>query len=271
MPKAEDSEALPQLHPYRPLDVSRLKIVGQGSWDTASWLDGQFWLPYLEPAILCHNLEVDLSNTPDFGKEVREDYLELSRLWDSRGLLHLEVFNAYKDLQRDRQIGDRRLPNALEFSMSGPSKALPAGWQFCALQLTRRKEGVCGYISDRKDFYHQCRVSSARAASNATPFGSTRAELQGCAALARLDSGNVTDPSQPTHKPPSLLVRETRDLHDGVLTPCFRSLFQGDHLGVEFALEAHSQLLQNHGALPEDCRLFVHVRKSSSSRVVLMA
>ena len=31
--------------------------------------------------------------------------------------------------------------------------------------------------------------------------------------------------------------------------PAFRSLLQGDHLGVEFALEGHAQLLLSHGAL----------------------
>ena len=35
------------------------------------------------------------------------------------------------------------------------------------------------------------------------------------------------------------------------VTPCFMSLFQGDHLGVEYALEAHSQLLSFYGALPD--------------------
>ena len=33
------------------------------------------------------------------------------------------------------------------------------------------------------------------------------------------------------------------------LHPCFASLFQGDHLGVEFALQGHEDLLQRHGLL----------------------
>jgi len=40
------------------------------------------------------------------------------------------------------------------------------------------------------------------------------------------------------------------------LYPCFASLFQGDHLGVEFALRSHSLLLENHGLLtPDSCIL----------------
>ena len=37
-----------------------------------------------------------------------------------------------------------------------------------------------------------------------------------------------------------------------VYTPCFGSLFQGDHLGVEFALE---QVLQHYGALRPELQL----------------
>jgi hypothetical protein len=39
------------------------------------------------------------------------------------------------------------------------------------------------------------------------------------------------------------------------LYPCFASLFQGDHLGVEFALRSHSLLLENHGLLTPDSRI----------------
>ena len=40
-----------------------------------------------------------------------------------------------------------------------------------------------------------------------------------------------------------------------VVYPCFRSLFQGDHLGVEFALRSHEQLLQDAGLLHDDRRI----------------
>ena len=42
------------------------------------------------------------------------------------------------------------------------------------------------------------------------------------------------------------------------LTPCFRSLYQGDHMGVEFALAAHASLLKYGGALPSHTVLLNH-------------
>ena len=40
--------------------------------------------------------------------------------------------------------------------------------------------------------------------------------------------------------------------------PCFGSLFQGDHLGVEFALKAHEEVLQRGGLLRPEMRLQGH-------------
>jgi len=42
------------------------------------------------------------------------------------------------------------------------------------------------------------------------------------------------------------------------LFPAFASLFQGDHLGVEFALASHERLLQDEGLLPADQRILGH-------------
>jgi hypothetical protein len=61
---------------------------------------------------------------------------QLCKLWDARGLLRCyrgpilpghfsRLFNAYKSADLDRQIGDRRLPNARERSIDGPSTFLP--------------------------------------------------------------------------------------------------------------------------------------------------
>ena len=44
----------------------------------------------------------------------------------------------------------------------------------------------------------------------------------------------------------------------GFLYPCFRSLFQGDHLGVEFALRSHEVLLQDADLLLPSRRLLGH-------------
>ena len=36
----------PELMPYRSLDVSRLKLVGEGKWPMESFLNGPLWLPF---------------------------------------------------------------------------------------------------------------------------------------------------------------------------------------------------------------------------------
>ena len=53
------------------------------------------------------------------------------------------------------------------------------------------------------------------------------------------------------HKPAPLLV----PFQDDTVVCAFAALFQGDHLGVEFATEAHSRMLQSYGLLDEDSRL----------------
>ena len=87
----------------------------------------------------------------------------LAKLWDANNLLRLrppssgergscKVFNAYKSESRDRQIGDRRLPNQHEMRMEGPSRLLPSGVLFANLRLRRwrtlsallRLQGSCG-------------------------------------------------------------------------------------------------------------------------------
>ncbi|CAE7745598.1 dnc [Symbiodinium sp. CCMP2456] len=250
VPQVSPSPDLPQLHPYRSLDVSRMKLSGKGHWDLAAWLDGPLWLPFQDPSILHHGLGFDPAAVPSFESEDREENLRLSVLWSRNGLLDLvpgpppylgrcRVFGAFKAVDRDRQIGDRRLPNASEMHVRGPSALLPSGSSLLAMELPRHTHRIVAFISDRKDFYHQARVSRARSVTNCLPFDFWGWELR--AAGIREGSSSACVP-----------VLVDWDCY----TPCFKSLFQGDHLGVEFALEAHSQLLSYHGALrPEQALL----------------
>eukprot|EP00435_Cladocopium_sp_Y103_P053802 s818_g17.t1 len=43
------SEEYPQLAPYRALDASRLRLVGEGNWPMGDFIEGPLWLPYFEP------------------------------------------------------------------------------------------------------------------------------------------------------------------------------------------------------------------------------
>ena len=56
VPKVDASPSLPQLHPYRALDASRMKLSGKGDWEMAKWLEGPLWFPFQESAILHRGL-----------------------------------------------------------------------------------------------------------------------------------------------------------------------------------------------------------------------
>lgn len=115
-------------------------------------------------------------------------------------------------------------------------------------------------MTDRRDFYHQAQVSHARARSNmlAAPFPIKA--FENTKAFAELSQ------QIDLHKRP-----RREQLGDGfrgglprtdvpwkmppVVHASFKSLFQGDHLGVEFALRNHEVLLQRGGGLVPDQRL----------------
>ena len=191
--KSEQALQHPELRPYRNLRADRLKISGTGTWPLSNYLDSVLYLPYEEPRFLMHDEDVSDFPFPSFDAESREEYYRLIQRWDSLGLLGLheeplkeghftKVFNTYKSEEHDRQIGDRRIPNASERHLSGCSSSLPNG---PLLQNIFVPPGYSlrGAITDRRDFYHQCRVSGSRSRSNALPFSYKVEELEGFAAL----------------------------------------------------------------------------------------
>ena len=273
---SEDPELLPvkdhpELAPYKALDVSRLKLVGRGLWNMESFLDDALWLPFVEPRFLAHGEVFDENNIPNFQAESEEENLALVRLWDARGLARCfssplwpgqfsRVFNAHKSECVDRQIGDRRLPNMKERHLDGPSKNLPPGPMLCNLWVPRFSHCLRGSITDRRDFYHQAAVTTSRARSNCLPFAFKKEHLHGLQALVDFEGLSG--------------AKKTRDrevIGDELGPPCddglsladelyvgFGSLFQGDHLGVEFALSSHERLLRDEGLLPADHRILGH-------------
>ncbi|CAE7191860.1 unnamed protein product [Symbiodinium microadriaticum] len=333
--------SLPQLQPYRALDVSRLRLHGKGDWKLESFLEGPLWLPFLDPAILRHGFAVAPEDLPDLDQESFEECLKLALLWDANHLLDLRwpllreaafarscrIFNSYKNEELDRQIGDRRPANRSEYHLAGPSKWLPQGHLVAAYSLERYREKLCGFASDRKDFYHQIGASAQRADSNRLPFSyplscfaNTHALLSLCSS-AKAGSGRprplLQSPGGPTAAcaPPAKSCPAPRDRHasassnpgcgplggpepearpdgagkpkdfslegpfvahrdsasassnpgcgpfptgccaDTQVTPAFKSMLQGDHHGVEFALEGHRQLLSAYGAIAPHCEL----------------
>ena len=268
------AEEFPQLQPYRNLDVSRLKIVGEGKWPMEKFLTDPFWLPFQEPRFLLHNEDDDFSVWPSFKVEKKSENLKLAKLWDQQGLLELheaplqpnhfcKVFNAYKDPLIDRQIGDRRIPNSRERSIDGPSHFLPPGFLLTNLRTRPFVETMLGSVTDRRDFYHQAQVSSERARCNMLPFSFSPDAFAGTKAAAKYVESKSR---QKRGKPPrevagdgfGLLPEASSGLKNGKLHPCFASLFQGDHLGVEFALSAHEEVLRRGGLLRPERRLQGH-------------
>ena len=262
----------PELRPYKNLDPSRLKIVGDGRWPLADFLEGPLWLPYVEPRFLWHGADISEADLPAFKSESRLDNLQLCKLWDAKGLLKLfrqpqqeghfsRVFNAHKSEVTDRQIGDRRIPNARERGIDGPSAQLPPGFMLTSIRIEPYTEQLRASITDRRDYYHQARVSDERAQSNMLPFAFTEAELGTTRALeaAKQKEGsqrkrpvrgvNAGDGFGAVHVPAGCPDK---------WYPAFGSLFQGDHLGVEFALQAHEGLLLQAGLLEPSSRIRGH-------------
>ena len=267
--KARNGGGHEKLDPYRPLDVSRLKITGRGEWPLGDHLHDELWLPFLEPLILRHGKPMDDAVGPDFNFESREENYALAKLWSSQGLLCLtkeeayrgcssRVFNNYKNETADRMIGDRRYMNQAERSISGPSKFLPGGYMMTSIHCPKGCS-IHGIVTDRKDFYHQAQVSRSRASSNCLPFSYPASWFRSDQAFddlaAHLASGYGPREVVGDRYGRAVKGRRRRSLlldDQDLLYPCFASLFQGDHLGVEFALSAHTSLLQDSGLLQED-------------------
>ena len=255
--------------PYHSLDASRLKLTGQGNWPLGDFLHDELWLPYFEPRILHHGFSLEGAEIPDFSAEDPGENLRLAKLWSTKGLLALfdveppgsyfsRVFNNYKSPTVDRQIGDRRQPNAAERSMAGPSRQLPIGFMMTSLICPRGRKLV-GCVTDRKDFYHQAKISRQKAHLNCLPFSFKLSEFQGTEALKELMEIKSRRSKKGTREMEGDLYGVDRTALGVPLEedafPAFASLFQGDHLGVEFALSAHSALLADYNLLSESSQL----------------
>eukprot|EP00438_Fugacium_kawagutii_P001143 Skav218134 [mRNA] locus=scaffold759:371388:377624:- [translate_table: standard] len=235
--KFKTTKEFSAINPYRSLNADRLKLSGTGSWPMEKHLDGVLWLPFLEPAILQHPDAIPQEG-PSFVREQHEEYEKLLRIWDARGLLALfeephpsgyrnRVFNAHKNFEFDRQIGDRRWFNGAELHPQGllsPSKALQG----------KRERAFCNMVpfSFSADSLRDLKAFDEMIAARPKRF--KREEHGDRLAMRKLD---LKKPCSP------------------VLYGAFSSLFQGDHLGVEYALESHANMLKTGGLLQEGAEI----------------
>ena len=268
---AEVYEEFPELRPYKSLDAERLKLSGTGSWPLEDYLEGPLWMAYVEPAFLQHHQPTPALPVPDLCLEKKEQYWKLAERWSDLGLLRLyeepsveggfvRVFNAFKSEVADRQIGDRRIMNNKERHLGGPSSNLPTG-QLLTNLVVSPGNGLRGSITDRRDSYHQCRVTVERGQSHLTPFSFEVEKFEGMNALkefrSRFDADAGANNREDVGDRFGMRAKKRRPFPQK-LFPSFAALYQGDHLGVEFALGAHEGLLKSEGLLAEENRLQGH-------------
>lgn len=272
-----DNEVSEELVPYRSLDPGRLKLSGSGQWQCDRFMGDLFKMVFREPRVNRFSLDPPAELLDNFFHDDAAKVLDLCRVWDARGLLTLcpkeelkndlqlasRIFNCRKSALVDRQIGDRRPANAVEGRLSGQSRWLPSGPTILQLSTRRYQEVLVGSITDRKDFYHQMATTWERSTTNfllpsfrAKEFEGLSAYLQLCRDFGkkrrrgREVAGDQLVGGFDGFRPTGLLVDD-----DTEVVPCFSSVLQGDHLGVELASEAHAGMLIEAGLLDDASRL----------------
>ena len=263
-----DNSVYPELEPYRKMDPERIKISGTGHWDIIDLLPDNLVMPFLEPAVIANGKIAPEGSYPRM-TETEKELAALAKVWDRQGLLYVHnfdipgffpeeqvrIFGCFKNSCRDRQIGDKRGRNYAEDKVLGPSKHLPAAADLCDLRLNLQQEKVTLSITDRRDFYHQIRISEEKALTNSLGPGLDPSLLIGT------DAMNLFLMKQANKRRRDDRLRYGDQLgYDGYRAPAhpskvfiaFNSVLQGDHTGVEVACASHQQLLQNVGLLDFD-------------------
>eukprot|EP00434_Breviolum_minutum_P029037 symbB.v1.2.025685.t1/scaffold2428.1/size79313/2 len=249
-----------ELVPYRPLSASRVKLTGQGAWDCSEFLSELFYLPFKEPRINMFDIQPPAGAFPDVRGSTGDEEFALALVWDAKNLLRLypedlcpkelssytRVFGNYKDADADRQIGDRRGQNFREGRLAGPSKSLPTMTSLLQICVVRYEEVLCGSATDRKDFYHQFYVTDEKASLNCIFPKFDLSRFIACKAydayvekFLKKSKYDRAAQGDMLHGAPSKGPYPA----DTKVVACFGALFQGDHLGVELATDAHSNLL----------------------------
>ena len=263
-----DNSGNPRLAPFSGLDPHRLKITGKGDWQAAEHMPPELYLPYVEPHVLDLTEPVYERGVPPLEKQSEERTIDLFKKWDSLGLLALHgvdevgpapegkvrIFNAFKNEDVDRQIGDRRGRNAAEGRIPGPSRDLPTGPLLTRI-IVPPGSGLSVCVTDRSDFYHQFAVSHERASTNCLWPPIPLSKLTSCQASLdyterttrdaatrhdRLREGDHFEQRPSSH---------AHALEEPYVFGSFKAILQGDQLGVEFAIAAHTELLRQGGLL----------------------
>ena len=277
VPQCNDRE---ELVPYRPLDAARLKLSGKGHWECSQFIDPLFYMPFVEPRVNQYDLAPDFDNLPNFQQIDKAEVLKLCKVWDVQGLLRIyplengpkksfaytKIFNNYKSVEKDRQIGDRRGANSQEGKLRGASTTLPTGVCLLSLCPRRHVEQLRASVCDRRDFYHQFAVSDQKASLNALYPPMKLSDLLHLKAAEAFQETFIKKKKKRWNREAMGDMLHTNGPRRPLLCPddpdvvaCFGAILQGDHLGVEIATCSHAGLLQSMGMLQQWSRLESHV------------
>ena len=190
-----------------------------------------------------------ISSWPSYG--IAEDFYTLSEAQFLKA-----IFQKSSMLTSPALLIVRLGIDGYQMPESGPLKGHPDSFLLAA--------SLIGSITDRRDFYHQAQVTAERAQTNMLPFWFKDEELVGCKALEiALEREKASKRSRRSREAEGdgfghgLFGEPGAKRADGWY-PCFSSLFQGDHLGVEYALLAHEGVLSQSGMLQPSFRVKGH-------------
>ena len=157
-------------------------------------------------------------------------------------------FTGYKSATKDRLLLDQRGVNGQEAQLlEGPSARLPAGWQFTDLQLG---PGECARVSASDisfsllrllgSFASEGRSQPCWATSSLAEFPGTgfHGNASGAPFLARWRPSPAISGKEPQGAP------RTRRRRYKIIWQLIWALAQGDHCAVDFAQQAHWNLLR---------------------------
>ena len=139
-------ERAKELRPYRTLDPSRLELFGKASWDIEPHLSDLLWMAFVEPASLIWTTSLEAPSAPDSDKEKYKSVHDLAKLRKDPAM---RFFNAYKNHEVDRMIGDRGSRNYREGRLAGVSSGLPTPQCLFDLEINPYKQrlSICRFES----------------------------------------------------------------------------------------------------------------------------
>jgi len=117
----------------------------------------------------------------------------------------------------------------------GPSSHLP-GSDLCDLLVDASSQRLCNSISDRKDCYHQIKVTSKRAICNTLGPGLPTSCLEGLQAYGNFLIGSEAKKRYTRLRDGNLLGQKRKassKADDSLVWVAFNSILQGDHCGVD--------------------------------------